>query len=78
VRAADVAAFLFYVVEPSELQPRLTARFFRSHACGHEISDPVLKVESKFRLEMFLCDLPLEKSLLPAHGFILTSVCKWP
>jgi hypothetical protein len=74
VRAPDVTALLFHLVEPSELEPSLSARFFWSHARGLEIGDSLLDVESKLSVEMFLCEVSSEESLMPAHGFTLTPI----
>ncbi len=69
VRGADVATFLFHLVEPSELDPRPAPRFFRSHARAHKIGNPMLQVESKLSVEVFFSERSSEKPLAPAQGF---------
>ena len=53
---ADLSAFLFHLVEPSEFQPRPAARLSRLHASPDVVCNLLLQMESQFGIEMFLCE----------------------
>ena len=64
---AHIPAFFFHLIEAAEFQPCPTPRLFQGHASGHEIGNPLIEMEAKLGIEMFLSELSAEESLVPAH-----------
>ena len=65
------------MLEPSKLELCAAVGLFRSHASGHEIGNPLIKMESKLSIEMLLCELSAKEALVPAHDFASTLVSEW-